>query len=252
MDLTGRTVLITGASSGLGRRFATIYAQAGARVAVAARRQDRLEQLVDNLRAVGAKAIAVSMDVQDEASVIAGYDAVEEALGPIDSVVANAGINSEGLALDVALAEFDRVMSVNVRGAFLTAREGARRMIKNGARETGRGRIVLIASIGAQKVLPGLAAYCSSKAAVLMLGKALAREWINRGVNVNVVCPGYIRTEINAAWFDSEGGAKQISSFPRRRLMEETDLDGVMLYLVSDAARAVTGASFTIDDGQVL
>lgn len=249
-DLSGRTLLITGASSGLGRRFAKIAVAAGAKVAVAARRTDRLAELVAELGAD--KAYAVAMDVESEASVIAGYDAAEKALGTIDTVIANAGMNSQGLALDVTVEEFDKVMGVNVRGVFLTAREGARRMMAAGSKDTGKGRIVLIASIGAQKVLPGLTAYCTSKAAVAMMGKSLAREWVNRGINVNVVCPGYIETEINADWFKAEGGKKQMATFPRRRLMEESDLDGIVGFLCSDSSRGVTGAMFTADDGQTL
>ncbi|HEX5775503.1 MAG TPA: SDR family NAD(P)-dependent oxidoreductase [Caulobacteraceae bacterium] len=248
-DLTGRAVLVTGASSGLGRRFAQVLAASGAKVAVCARRTDRLESLVEE---IGRNALAVEMDVQDEASVIAGFDKAQDALGPIDSVIANAGMNSEGMAADMPADEFTRVLDVNVKGAFLTAREGARRMMAAGSKETGRGRIVLIASIGAFNVLPGLAAYCASKAAVLQMGKVLAREWANRGVNVNIVCPGYIQTELNADWFASEGGQRQVAGFPRRRLMDESDLDAVVAYLASDAARAVTGSVFTVDDGQSL
>ena len=143
-------------------------------------------------------------------------------------------------------------MAINVRGVFLTAREGARRMIAAGSRESGRGRIVLVASIGAVKVLPGLVPYCASKAAVAMMGKAMAREWANRGININVICPGYIETELNADWFAEEGGKKQVAGFPRRRLMDEQDLDGMVLWLCADGSRAVTGSSFVLDDGQTL
>ncbi|TPW02750.1 MAG: Uncharacterized protein FD124_3279, partial [Alphaproteobacteria bacterium] len=244
------TILVTGASSGLGRRFARIAAAAGARVVAAARRTDRLAELVGELGAE--RACAVAMDVESEASVIAGYDAAEKAFGPVDTVIANAGMNAQALAADIAIEDFDRVMNVNVRGAFLTAREGARRMMAAGSKDTGKGRIVLIASIGAHKVLPGLTAYCASKAAVAMMGKALAREWINRGINVNVVCPGYIETEINADWFAEEGGRKQMATFPRKRLMGESDLDGIVGFLCSDAARGVTGSVITMDDGQSL
>ena len=251
-DLTGRVALVTGASSGLGRRFATILAAAGAKVAVTARRLDRLEALAAEIGAAGGRAKAVGMDVTDEASIIAGFDAAEAALGPIDTVIANAGMNNQALAAEITASAFDAVMAINVRGVFLTARQGARRMMASGSRETGRGRVVLVSSIGAVKVLPGLTAYCASKAAVLMMGKSLAREWANRGVNVNVVCPGYVETVLNADWFAEEGGKKQIAGFPRRRLMVEEDLDAMMIYLASDASRAVTGSVFTLDDGQTL
>ncbi len=251
-DLSGRVALVTGASSGLGRRFSRILAANGAKVALAARRVDRLTALAEEIKAAGGEAAAVAMDVTEEASVIAGFDAAQEALGPVDVVIANAGMNSRGLATDIPIDEFDQVMAINVRGVFLTAREGARRMIGAGSRESGKGRIVLVSSIGAVKVLPGLAPYCASKAAVAMMGKAMAREWANRGININVLCPGYIETELNADWFGEEGGKKQVAGFPRRRLMDEQDLDGVMLWLCGDASRAVTGSMFVIDDGQTL
>ncbi len=252
LSLAGRTLLITGASSGLGLEFAKAAAAAGASLALAARRTDRLTVLAADIEAAGGRAVAVTMDVQDEASVIAGFDQAQAALGPIDSVIANAGMNSVGLAAEIDIAEFQNVLSVNLTGAFLTAREGARRMMAAFPREAQRGRIVLVASIGAHMVLPGAAAYCASKAGVAMLGKSLAREWANRGINVNVVCPGYIETELNADWFHSEGGKKQLAGFPRRRLMEEADLDPVVLYLLSDAARTITGSVITLDDGQSL
>ncbi len=252
ISLAGRNVLITGASSGLGLEFAKAAAAAGAKLALAARRTDRLESLAAEIERAGGRAVAVAMDVQDEASVIAGYDQAERALGPIDSVIANAGMNSVGLAADIEIAEFQRVLNVNLTGAFMTAREGARRMMTSFPREAQRGRIVLVASIGAHMVLPGAVAYCASKAGVAMMGKSLAREWANRGINVNVVCPGYIETELNADWFASEGGKKQLAGFPRRRLMEEADLDPVVLYLVSDLSKTVTGSVITLDDGQTL
>lgn len=246
--LKGRTVLITGASSGLGRRFAQVLASGGAKLAVAARRTDRLASLVNELKAAGSDAVAVAMDVEDETSIVAGYDAAEAALGPINGVIANAGMNSRALAADIDAAEFDKVFAVNTRGVFLTAREGAKRTM---ARK-GDARIVLVSSIGALKVLPGLTAYCASKAAIVMMGRCLSREWANRGINVNIMCPGYIRTELNSGWFDEEGGKKQIATFPRRRLMEESDLDAMIAYLMSDASRAITGSVFTLDDGQTL
>jgi NAD(P)-dependent dehydrogenase (short-subunit alcohol dehydrogenase family) len=125
-------------------------------------------------------------------------------------------------------------------------------MIKAGSPASERGRILLVASIGAHKVLPGLTAYAASKAATAHMGKSLAREWARKGINVNVLCPGYIRTELNEDWFDSEGGAKLVATFPRKRLMETSDLEAMALYLTSDEARAVTGSVFTVDDGQSL
>jgi NAD(P)-dependent dehydrogenase (short-subunit alcohol dehydrogenase family) len=250
--LAGRTILITGASSGIGANLARAAAQAGAKVAAAARRADKLDALVAEITAVGGTARAFAMDVENEASVIAGYDAIAAAFGAPESVIANAGVSLQGSALDISIDDFDKVLAVNTRGAFLTAREGARRMIAAGSPASERGRILLVASIGAHKVLPGLTAYVASKAATAHMGKSLAREWARKGINVNVLCPGYIKTELNDAWFDSEGGQKLVATFPRKRLMETSDLEALALYLTSDEARAVTGSVFTVDDGQSL
>ncbi|HEY2050167.1 MAG TPA: SDR family NAD(P)-dependent oxidoreductase [Caulobacteraceae bacterium] len=251
-DLAGRVALITGASSGIGARFAKLLSEAGAKVVLCARRIDRLETLAGEIRGSGGVALPVGMDVTDADSVSAAFDTAQATLGPVDTVFANAGMNNRALAAEISPEAWDEVMAVNVRGVFLTAREGAKRMMAAGSRESGRGRVVLIASIGAHKVLPGLTAYCTSKAAVAMMGRSLAREWANRGINVNVLCPGYALTELNAEWFDEAGGKAQIASFPRRRLMDVSDLDAMALYLASDASRAITGSVFTLDDGQSL
>lgn len=251
-DLTGRTALVTGASSGLGARFATRLAASGANVVLGARRMAQLNAVREQILSAGGRAIAVEMDVTDGDSTSAAYDEAEAAFGVVDSVIANAGMNIEGPTLELAADAFDGVMAVNVRGVFLTVQEAARRLIAAGSPDRENGRIVIVSSITAQAVAPGLAAYSASKAAVLQLGRVLAREWARKGVNVNIVCPGYIETELNADWFATDGGRKQIASWPRRRLMREDDLDSLMLYLVSDDARALTGSVFTVDDGQSL
>lgn len=249
VTLTGRTVLVTGASSGIGARFARICAGAGAAVVLAARRMDRLAGLRDEITVQGGRALAVELDVADEASVIAAYDAAEAELGPVTSVVANAGINVEGRALDIPIEDFDQLFAINVRGVFLTAREGARRMRAAGLAE--QGRIVLISSITAQMRTSGTAPYSASKAAVTHLGKVLAREW-RSGPNVNLLSPGYIRSELAGDWFDTPEGERHIKTWPRQRLLDEDSLDATLLYLLSDASRNVTGSDFVIDDGQSL
>jgi NAD(P)-dependent dehydrogenase (short-subunit alcohol dehydrogenase family) len=251
-DLTGRAALVTGASSGIGRRLSLTLAAAGAKVAACARRTDRLTGLVEEIKAAGGAAVAIEMDVEQEASIIAGFDAAEAAFGTIETVYANAGMNIESPALDLPMEAWDQIMGVNCRGVFITAREAARRMKAAGSRDSGRGRIVLMSSMGAHTVLPGLTAYCVSKAAVVMMGKSLAREWARQGVSVNTVCPGFLETELNSDWFARDGGKAQVQTWPRKRLMREDDLDPILLYLGSDAAGAVTGASFNIDDGQSL
>ncbi|MCX9148641.1 SDR family NAD(P)-dependent oxidoreductase [Erythrobacter sp. WG] len=246
-DLTGRTALVTGASSGLGARFGRILAASGARVALGARRADRLAALAAG---IGANAAAMPMDVAREADIIAGFDAAEAAFGgPVDTIIANAGIDGAGLATAISEEEIDRTLAINLKGAILTAREGAKRMMANGVTN---GRIVMIASITAFEPSPGLVAYAASKAGVVQAARSMAREWARTGICVNTVSPGYIRTAINDAWFDTEPGRKQIARFPRRRLMGEEGLDAMILFLCSDAAAFVTGADFVCDDGQTL
>jgi NAD(P)-dependent dehydrogenase (short-subunit alcohol dehydrogenase family) len=245
-DLSGRTALITGASSGLGARFGRVLAASGARVALGARRVERLEALAGE---IGPAAAAVQMDVAREADIIAGFDAAEAAFGTIDTVIANAGVDGAGMITAMSEAEIAHTLQVNLTGAILTAREGARRMMAAGVT---RGRIVLIASITAFEASPGLVAYSASKAGVVQAGRSMAREWARSGICVNTISPGYIRTAINADWFETEAGRKQIARFPRKRLMDEEGLDGVLLFLCSDAAEFVTGADFVLDDGQTL
>ena len=248
--LVGRAVLITGASSGLGARFARIASGSGAHVILGARRADRLTALVAEIREMGGEAMAVPLDVTDEASIEAAFDAGEARFGPITGVIANAGITVEGRAIDLPIADFDRVFATNVRGVFLAARTGARRLQVLG--RAFEGRIILISSITAATRTNGLVAYSASKAAVLHMGSLLAKEWARTGPNVTVISPGYIRSELAGDWFDTEAGQRQMSRWPRRRLLEEDSLDAMLIYLLSDASAGVTGSNFTIDDGQSL
>ncbi len=245
VDLSGRSALITGASSGLGARFGRRLAENGARVALGARRIDRLETLSAE---IGDKAHAITMDVGREADIIAGFDAAEKAFGgPIDTVIANAGIDGAGMIADMPEDEIERTLAINLKGAILTAREGAKRMMAAGVT---KGRIVMVASITGFEASPGLVAYAASKAGVIQATRSMAREWTRKGICINAISPGYIRTEINDDWFATEAGAKQVARFPRRRLMGEEGLDGPVLFLCSDAAEYVTGANFVLDDGQ--
>lgn len=246
-DLSGRTALVTGASSGLGTRFGRILAASGANVALGARRADRLAALAAE---IGPKAAAVPMDVAREADIVAGFDAAEAAFGsPVDTVIANAGVDGAGMITAMAEEEIEQTLAINLKGAILTAREGAKRMMAHGV---SKGRIVMIASITAFEPSPGLVAYAASKAGVVQAGRSMAREWARAGICVNTVSPGYIRTAINDAWFDTEPGKKQIARFPKRRLMGEEGLDAMILFLCSDASEFVTGTDFVLDDGQTL
>ncbi len=251
-SLEGRTCLVTGASSGIGAHLARAMAKAGARVALGARRTDLTEAIASEIRDAGGEALAVPMDVTSEASVAEAFERAEKALGPVDTVVANAGVSRYGRSTELAEADLRQVYDTNLLGVHLTANAAARMMMTTGSRESGRGRIVIIGSITAQLTGQGDSAYAASKAGVDHLGRQLAREWVRQGINVNVVQPGYIRTELVGDWFDSDGGKAQIDSWHRRRIMGIDALDDIVLYLCSGAAEHITGSTITVDDGQSL
>ena len=245
-DLKGRVVLVTGASSGIGRHFALRLAAEGAHVAAAARRTELLEALAREVSDRGGKLVPVEMDVGSVASIRKGIDAAEKALGPIAILVNNAGIAHQARVVDVTEEDFDRVFSTNVRGAFFVAQECGARMIKAKI----EGRIVNTASIAGLVTMPQLTAYGMSKAAVVQMTKSLAREWARYGINVNAICPGYIATELNADFFNGEAGRKLMQGLPKRRIGEPSDLDGALLLLASPgASRFTTGAIINVDDG---
>ncbi|WP_293901149.1 SDR family NAD(P)-dependent oxidoreductase [Phenylobacterium sp.] len=246
--LAGRVAFITGASGGLGAHFARLLSRNGAAVAVSARRLERVAALAEELIAAGGRAIALRLDVADAHAIGPALDQAQAALGPVDILVNNAGMGGEGMALDLSIEDFDATFAVNVRGTYFAAREAAARMMAAKI----EGRIVNIASIASHTVLPGLSAYCGSKAAVAMLTRGFAREWARQGIAVNALCPGYIETGINDFWWPTEGGQRQLKGFPRRRLMDAGDLDAAFLMLAGPAARTITGSVITIDDGQSL
>ncbi len=251
-QLKSRTCLITGSSSGLGAHFARTLSASGARVVLAARRLDRVQALAEEIRATGSEAFPVAMDVSDEKSVIAAFDSAETVFGTVDTIIANAGVSAPGRSTDISIESMRSVLDTNILGVLLTAREGARRMIAAGSRDHGRGRIVLIGSITAEMTGQGETVYSASKAAVAHMGRNLAKEWSRLGVNVNVIQPGYIQTELSGDWFKSEAGLAQIAGFNRRRLQPVSSLDAPLLYLCSDESAHTTGGLFTIDDGQLL
>ncbi len=251
-SLADRTILLSGASSGIGAHLATTLAAAGGCMVLGARRMDRVEKLANAIRATGGKALPVPLDVTDEASIAAAYDAAEAEFGTVDTIIANAGLATGGRSADVSHRLIRSVIDTNLTGLYLTVREGARRLIETGSAAQENGRVVLIGSITAEMTGQGDAAYAASKAAVAHLGRQFAREWVRKGINVNTVQPGYIRTEINGDWFDTDGGKAQISSWHRQRLLEIDALDDIILYLCSEASRHVTGSTITIDDGQAL
>lgn len=252
IDLSGRTIMVTGASSGLGENFARVLAASGATVVVAARRAERLEELVAEIRNQGGTAHAVAMDVADPASVQTGFAAAEAAVGPINTLVANAGVATDTMSLDQPVSDMDVLLSVNLRGVMLTVQAAARQMVASGSADRGDGRIIIIGSITAEKIFAGAALYGATKAAVRHLGRSLAREWARKGININIIQPGYFESEMTSAMISSPMGERLIASFPRKRLRDKTDLNPPLLWLASDASAGITGTVITVDDGQSL
>ena len=244
-DLTGKVALVTGASGGLGLHFAHTLAEAGAKVALAAR---RMEQLEANVAAIGGDAsIAVAMDVTDPDSVDRGMAEVAERLGPAGIVVNNSGVTATRSALDLAADEWDRIMDTNLKGAWLVARAAARRLIE--ARLPGS--IINIASILGFRVAGHVAPYAASKAGLVQLTQALALEWARHRIRVNAIAPGYIETDVNRDFFASNPGKALIARIPQRRLGQIGDLDGALLLLASDASAYMTGSSIVVDGGHL-
>ncbi|OYU70200.1 MAG: short-chain dehydrogenase [Alphaproteobacteria bacterium PA2] len=250
--LLGQTAIVTGASGGLGAHFAKLLAGAGAQVAVTARRLDMVENLAGEIAASGGRAMALRLDVADAASIPAVFAEIEAGLGPVSILINNAGVGGEGLAIDLSIEDWDRTFDVNVRGVFFAAQAAARLMFANDTAAQGKARIVNIASVASHTVLPGLSAYNASKSAVAMLTKSLAREWGRKGIAVNALAPGYILTDINAGWWETDGGQKQLKGFPRRRLMDADELNGAFNLLCGPGAKAISGTLLTVDDGQTL
>lgn len=250
VNFEGKIALVTGASSGLGARFAKVLAQAGAQVVLAARRTDRLKELRAEIEAEGGAAHMVELDVTDYASIKSAIAHAETEAGPIDILINNAGVSTTGRLLDVTPDDYAYVMDTNQRGAFFVAQEAAKRMV---ARSKGdpkkQHRIVNIASVAGMRVLPQIGIYCMSKAAVIQMTKAMALEWGKYGINVNAICPGYIATDINQNYFDSEAGKKLMSLLPRNRLGKPEDLDGLLLLLAADESGFLNGSIVSADDG---
>ena len=247
-DMTGSRALVTGASRGLGRHFAATLAKAGADVAITARKLEALADTAAEVEALGRRAFAVAMEVTDAASVANAVEAAEAALGPLDVLVNNAGMAITKPALETTPNEWQQVVDTNLSGAFLVAREVAMRM-------AGRdgGRIVNIASIGGMIALGRVASYCASKAGLIHLTHALARELARHDVRVNAIAPGYVETNLNRDFFASEAGKAVIEgAIPQRRLGQPKELDGALLLLASNASPFMTGSVVVIDGGHSL
>ncbi len=243
LSLTDRVALVTGASSGIGEVLALALSDAGAKVIVAARRQQRLAKLVETIHSRGGTAVAVSMDVSDRDSVNAAIAEGQQSLGIITIVINNAGIASPRNFVSTDEESRDAVMNTNFNGVWNVAQECARRMIDAGK----SGSMVNIASVLGLTAKPGQASYCASKGAVIQLTRSMALDLMKHSIRVNAIAPGWFRTEINADYFDSDHGKAFISRMPAKRLGQLQELVGPVLLLCSDSASFVNGVVLPVD-----
>ena len=245
IDLSGQVALVTGASSGLGYRFAKVLAAQGAKVAIAARRVDKLEALAEEIRAAGGVALPIAMDATDADQLIAAVAKAEAELGTVTILINNAGIPDAQRAHKMSIELIDQVLDINGRAPFILACEVARRLIAAGK----PGRIVNIASVAAFSYTGGGAAlYSVSKAAVARSAEVLGVEWSRYNINVNGIAPGAFASEMMDGMLSRMGDITQ--RFPRQRLGDPAQLDSTLLYLVGPASDAVTGTVIRVDDGQ--
>ena len=246
--LTGKIALVTGASSGLGRHFALTLARAGASVAVAARREDKVAAVVSEIVEQGGEALAVSMDVSNRESVADAFETMQKNSGLVSILVNNAGIAGQEMAIELPEEVFDDVINTNLKGVWNVAQEGANRMVAAGQ----PGSIINIASILGIRVAKGVLPYAISKAGVIQMTKALALEWARFNIRVNAIAPGYVATDLNREFLESDGGKETISRIPQRRTGEMVDLVGPLLLLASDAGAYMTGTVIPVDGGHVV
>ena len=245
VDLSGQAAVVTGASSGLGRHMALTLAKAGAKVAVAARRTDALQSLVEEIEAFDGRAMAVPLDVTDSQSVRNCIDAAETELGALSILINNAGVAGRLDALQTDEEDWDRVVDTNLKGVWLVAQETGRHMVRLGH----GGSIVNIASILGLVGSSNVASYCASKAAVINMTRALAVEWARHEIRVNAIAPGYIVTDLNRKFLSGPSGEEILGRVPQHRFGDAEDLDGALMLLVSDSARYITGSVLVVDGG---
>ena len=244
-DVTGEVALVTGASSGIGRHLAELLAAAGAEVGLAARRVDLLTDVASDIAAAGGESLPIICDVTRSESVAAAIAKAEAELGPLTILVNNAGVVVSKPLFEHTEADWDYVVDTNLKGAWLAAREFARHLV-----ELKRpGRIINISSVLASRTIGRVPAYCAAKAGLTHLTHVLAIELARFGILVNALAPGYVETDFNRAFFQTEPGKALISRIPLKRLGQTDDLDGALLFLASPASAYVTGTVISVDGG---
>ena len=244
-DLGGQVALVTGASSGIGRHLAELLAAAGAKVALAARRAELLAEAAGEISAAGGQSLPIACDVTRSDSVAAAVATAENELGPLSILVNNAGVVVAKPMLQHTEEEWDHVLDTNLKGAWLMAREFAQHLV--GLKRPGR--IINISSVLGFRTIGRVPAYCAAKAGLNHLTHVLAMELARYDILVNAVAPGYVETDFNRAFFQTEAGKALISRIPLKRLAQSEDLDGALLFLASPASAYVTGTVISVDGG---
>ena len=244
-SLEGRVALVTGASSGFGAHFAAVLAQAGAKVAVAARRADRIEQVVRDITGQGGTAFACEIDVADRASINRAFDLIQDKLGVVDIAINNAGLSAPAPFPEMSEAQWTSVLEVNLSGPYHVSQEMARRLI---ARQRP-GTIVNIASILAKLAKERFINYGVTKGALINLTEYMALDLLPHGIRVNAIAPGYFPSEMTNPFFESEAGKREIANLPPKRLGRLEELDGALLLLASEASSYISGSTLTVDCG---
>jgi NAD(P)-dependent dehydrogenase (short-subunit alcohol dehydrogenase family) len=244
-DLTGRNALVTGASRGLGRRFAITLARAGADVAVTARTLDALKGICGEIEALGRRALPVELDVTAEDSIRRMAASVQDGFGKVDILVNNAGCNVRKRAMELTWDEWNRVLDTNLRGAFFVAQAVAKGMV-----ERRYGRIVNIGSVTCVFGYSGIAPYCASRGGIKQLTMSLADDWGPYGITVNCLAPGWFKTEQTAALFENREWVEYLRDrIPLKRTGDVAELDGALVFLASDASSYMTGQTLLVDGG---
>jgi NAD(P)-dependent dehydrogenase (short-subunit alcohol dehydrogenase family) len=244
-SLAGHTALVTGATGDFGAHFARLLSSAGAAVACAGRRKDRLDEVVQLVQAGGGKAFAVAMDVTEASSVVDAFDAIEATLGPVDVLVNNAGLSDVAPFPDMTAEQWQRVIDTNLGGPWQVSREMSKRLIAHGQ----AGRIVNIASITGVLAKGMFSNYGTSKAALIHLTKQMAMDLLPHRIQVNALAPGYFPTDMTNWFFETDMGKAEIANLPAQRLGRLDELDGPLLLLASDASSYINGTVIAIDYG---
>lgn len=249
INLKNKTALVTGASRGLGRRFSTVLGNMGANVVLAARNKDKLLETEKIIKENSGECYSVDMDVNSEDSINNAFEKAENKFGEISILINNAGIAISKSSLKTSIQDWDSVMNTNLRGVFACSKVFANRLITNNS----PGKIINISSIAAEIVLGNyLSSYCASKAAVSHLTRTLAFEYAKYNIQVNAIAPGYILTDLNRNFFETDEGKEMIETIPQKRLGRPEELDGALLLLCTELGSFMTGSVIRVDGGHVI